>query len=749
MPTRKGGPRVPRRRLEPAEQPVGAENIAALSSGGYGPATPDEALGAPAISPADETAPAATMPSGVEAAPAMGAPPGAEAAPAPAPAPAASAPAEAAPGPAPAAPARTEAAAAAGEASVSTAGVPRRNPLFPLGVSLYPLDDESASFADAYARDLAPDLASLQEAEFGLVRLFVPWKLLEPAVGRYDTDALQRFADLVRSAREHRLQTIVCFFADDRHSDLTEVAWATKRDPRTDAYLIQREISLVAQVVGKLRADAGVFAWQLGNEAFLSGFSEKSDLDEWTMLLREAIRELDPKRPIGLGLDAETFFRQTGLDARDAVATCEFAVTHVTAAYHAYAAEGPVTSGPSTYLDAFLARLANRGVPVLLDDVGPLSLDTSPAEEAAVLRNSLWSALTNRAAGVLMRRFRDMSTERREPYFLDPFETLVGLADSDGELKPAFAEARRFIRTAARLDLRHLTATPERTAIVMPRERFNPLPDLAQLFDPRACLAAFVGAKEAHLPVAVAHETDDLTRYSVLIVPSAFNLADSTWIKLAAFVQSGGSLLLSYGGGDAHPAIRELFGVEFRGDGGPRETLSCRVAQDDMLGDLASFDAKFAVSNFAQLSAGRATVVATDATGCPLLTVNQVGQGRAVYVATPIERAIAQGDPWATPAPIRRMLREVYGAIARSAGCGAPVGCDAPEVEVALYQGVADDVLVLVNHSPRKVATTLTADRRVVSLSDIRSDSSIAVGSATFGVSIDANGVLALRLSYV
>ena len=85
------------------------------------------------------------------------------------------------------------------------------------------------------------------------------------------------------------------------------------------------------QVVGTLRTDAGVFAWQLGNEAFLSGFAEKSELDEWTMLLREAIRELDPKRPIGLGLDAETFFRETGVDARDAVATCEFAVSHVTA----------------------------------------------------------------------------------------------------------------------------------------------------------------------------------------------------------------------------------------------------------------------------------------------------------------------------------------------------------------------------------------------------------------------------------
>ena len=725
MPTRKGGPRAQRRRLEPAELPMSldagtAAEAAARAADSADAADAAELDAAIAASGGTCDAPVAASAAGADAV-AAGQPDSSTA--------------------------RAQRRSSTSDAA-SAPQPARRNPLFPVGVSLYPLDDESADFSDAYARDLTPDFDALQEANFGLVRLFVPWKVLEPAVAQYDEHALQHLADLVRAARERKLQTIVCFFADDRHADLVNVGWATKRDPRTDAYLIQREISLVAKVVAKLRADAGVFAWQLGNEAFLSGFSEKSEIDEWTMLLREAIRDLDPRRPIGLGLDTETFFRETGVDARDAVATCEFAVSHVTAAYRAYAAEGPVTSGPSTYLDAFLARLANRGAPVLLDEVGPLSLETSPAEEAIALRTAMWSALVNRAGGVLARRFRDLATERREPYFLDPFEMLVGLADSNGELKPSFSEAQRFVKTAARLDLRHLSPSPERTAVVMPRERFNPLPDLAQLFDPRACLAAFVGAKQAHLPVSVIHESDDLTGYSVAIVPSAFNLADSTWVRLAAFVQGGGSLLLSYGGGDAHPAIRELFGVEFRGDAGPRDTLSCRVAQDDMLGALVSFDARFAVSNFAQLSAGRATVVATDATGSPLLTVNQVGQGRAVYVATPLERAIAQGDPWATPAPVSALLREVYGAVARSAGCGAPVACDAPEVEVALYQGVTDDVLVLINHAPRKVAPTLSTDRRIASLADIRGGSPVAGGSATFGVSLDVNGVLALRLSY-
>ena len=185
----------------------------------------------------------------------------------------------------------------------------------------------------------------------------------------------------------------------------------------------------------------------------------------------------------------------------------------------------------------------------------------------------------------------------------------------------------------------------------MPDERYRPLPSLAGLYDPRACLHRFITAKRAHVPVTVMRETDDFDDHLVLIVPSAFELAPETWERLTSFVQGGGTVLLSYGGGDAHPAIRDLFGVESLGDAGPRPSLSCRVAQPDVLGDLTSFDVR-STCRTTRCCPAVGDVVATDAKGSPLLTVNQVGQGRAVYVAVPIERAIAQGDAWATPVPV-------------------------------------------------------------------------------------------------
>lgn len=635
-----------------------------------------------------------------------------------------------------------------GAAAAPAPKAPRRNPLYPVGVTLFPLDAETEGWSAWYAHDLEPDLRVLEEARFALVRILVSWKMIEPQVGQYDGAALDRLVELLGECAAHKQQAIVCFFGDDRHAELSDVAWGKRRDSVSDPYLIQREVSLVQKVVSRLASEPSVFAWQLMDEAFASRFTSAAALDSWTRQMRDAVREIDASRPITLGIDAETFFRSSGVDARATIATCEFGVTHVTAAYRAYAAEGPITSGPSTYLDSFLLRAADRGKPVVMDAIGPLSLDNSAGEEAAAIRTALWSGLVNGASGALLRRFRDLDTERREPYFVDPFETLVGVADMQGELKPSFSDASVFVRSAARIDLKRYEPSPERTAVIVPAERYEPLPNLAGLYDPRACLTAFISAKEAHVPVTVADEADDFSDYSVLIVPSAFALSHATWERLASFVQGGGSLVLSYGGGDAVPAIRDLFGLEFLGDGGPREMLSCRVAQDEMLGALASFDVSLEIANFALLSAGTATVVATDAKGSPLLTVNQVGQGRAIYIATPLERAIAQGDPWATPEAVCSFVREVYGAVARAAGCDAPILCDAAGIELALFQGEADDVLVLINHEPKKIAAALTSERRVASIADVRGGAHVALGGQQFSAELSPNGIVALRLTY-
>ncbi len=633
-------------------------------------------------------------------------------------------------------------------APVEPSKVPRRNPMFPVGVAYWPLDAETDAWSDWYARDFDEDFDEFADARLAIVRLFVSWKALEPQVGQYDDAALDRLEDLVVAARERKIQVLVTFFADDRLAEMVDVPWGKKRDPRTDAYLLQREVALVQRVVNRFRSEKAIFAWDLANEAFASGFESTEAFVAWAAMMREAVREVDPERPVTVSVDPETLYRATGVDPRKALDECEFATSHVTASYRAYVAEGPLTSGPATYVDAFLLRSAARGLPVLLDEVGPPSLDNSPAEEAAYARTVLYAALMNRSAGVIFRRFRDLDTERREPYFRDPWEVLVGLVDRHGRPKAAWGEVKQFVRMAAHIDLSRHTLLPERTAVLMAAERYHALPSLAGLYGPRSCLQSYISAKEAHVPVTVAREDDELTAHTVLIVPSVFSLSSEMWERLASFVQNGGSLVYSYGGGELDPVVREVFGVEFQGDAGARRSLSCRVAQPDMLGPLKPFDVPLDVPHFALLGHGGATVVATDAKGSPLLTLNTFGQGRAAFIAVPLERAFAQGDPWSPPAPAKHMLRCVYGAVARAAGCGAPVACDAPEVEVAVFNGDSDDVVLLLNHSNDKVTAGLTFDRAVGTIADVRGGGAASIGDVSFGVPLDPNGAASLRVTY-
>ncbi|MDO8963676.1 MAG: cellulase family glycosylhydrolase [Coriobacteriia bacterium] len=632
------------------------------------------------------------------------------------------------------------------EAESEQLEVRKRSVTFPLGIDYYPLDAERQGYADWYTGDIGADFRSFAETRFSLVRVFVSWKLYEQQVGNYDDDAAHRFGELVDAARATGLQLIVCFFADDRMAELNDVTWGKKRDPRTDSYLVQREVSLVQRIVQLYRAEPAIFAWDLANEAFFTGFESSTALEAWVRTLREAVREVDPERPVLVSADPETLFRATGVDPRNAIDTCEFAVTHVTAPYQAYAAEGPVTSGPATYLDSFLLRSARRDLPVLIDGIGVASLEYSAAQEAAAVRTALYSGLMNRGAGALLRRWRDVETERREPYYRDPYEVLVGLMDIDGEKKPVLADVARFARVSARLDLRRYAPQPERVAVLIPTERYEPLPSMAGLYGPRACLQSYVSAKEAQLPVEVAREGDRLGDFSVVIVPSASRLLQGTWRDLTEFVQSGGSLIMSYGGGDADPAVRELFGVEFLGDYGGRADLSCRVAQPDALGPLHSFDARLPVPNYALLGGGGATIVATDAKGSPLITLNTYGTGRAVFFAAPVERALAQGDAWASPAAVRAMLRTAYGSVARAAGAALPLSCDRPEVEVALFTGDDDDILVMLNHTPERVTAAFTTERPVATVADVRGGAPAQVGGKEFGVPLGPNGATALRL---
>ncbi|MCX8006985.1 MAG: beta-galactosidase [Coriobacteriia bacterium] len=119
-----------------------------------------------------------------------------------------------------------------------------RNRAFPIGIDLHPLSAERQSPEDWYADGVESDLDAIAEAGIWLVRLFVSWRCLEPQVGQYDEEMFDRFDGVIAHAKARGLKVVVCFFADDRLAELTDVPGARSAMPaRTTTWCSARSRS--------------------------------------------------------------------------------------------------------------------------------------------------------------------------------------------------------------------------------------------------------------------------------------------------------------------------------------------------------------------------------------------------------------------------------------------------------------------------------------------------------------------------
>ena len=621
----------------------------------------------------------------------------------------------------------------------------RRLRSFPIGMDYYPSDSERRAHAEYYPYDAGVDFAAMAESGVTLVRVFVSWRRFEPEVGQYDGSVEDRLGDLLYAAGQCSLKVIVCFFAEDRFSEMNDPPWARGRDPRTDDYLIHRQVSLVQRVASLHRSDPRVWAWQIGNEAFLSGFTSDASLQKWTLALRDALREVDSARAILLGVDAEVLSAVSGL--RVGLRGFEYGAAHPTEAYREQVA-GVAAGSRATHLESFLVRSAPGSRPVLADGIGARIGELPTVGGAADVRVAAFSALMNGAAGVALARWRDAEIIPQEPASGEQYGVLAGVNDNAGSPRPALGEVGRLARVVARLEAGRYALAPERAAVIKPAGPPGSEQPARALGRSQSCFNAYVAAKEAHIPVAVVSEGDDLAGFSAVFFPSAGALSESLWTELAALVRSGGSAVMSYGGHTPEPLFREVFGVNFRADAGGRDAFSCRDTGRGIAPAVGSFDTTLRVSHLAIVVPESATVVATDASGIPLVTVNRYGRGSAVFLAAPLEQAVAQGISANDTEPARTLLRTLYRAAARESGANGFVACDEPAAEIALFIGEEDDALLVLNHSGMSITPVITAGRVVASVADLAGSRSARVGEQSFGVPLRPYGVAGLRLDY-
>lgn len=169
------------------------------------------------------------------------------------------------------------------------------------------------------------------------------------------------------------------------------------------------------------------------------------------------------------------------------------------------------------------------------------------------------------------------------------------------------------------------------------------------------CVAHYRPFWDAGVPVDVVDQTGDLQQYKLVVVPMAYMLRPGFADKLKAYVEQGGTAVMTYWsgivnesdlcflGGVPGAGLREVFGVweEETQSYYPNEAVGITIDADNPLGLAGDYQG---VDICSVVHPEGARVLARYAddyfAGTPALTVNEYGQGQAFYLAARMKKPL-------------------------------------------------------------------------------------------------------------
>jgi hypothetical protein len=252
-----------------------------------------------------------------------------------------------------------------------------------------------------------------------------------------------------------------------------------------------------------------------------------------------------------------------------------------------------------------------------------------------------------------------------------------------------------------------------------------------------AWLSAYVLARRSGIKPAFPREYADWKKYPLVLLPSPLTSTDSMmvhlhsdfWEKASAYVEDGGVLYASVSGDAAIPEMEPLFGARMV-DHVPVRDVTLKVVAP--FGDLkpgdtftysASPDAPPQWAATLEVKGGQ--VIAVDQDGRPALVVHELGRGKTLLCAYPIEMYLAN-QPSAFEGA--QETHRIYERL---------VWTDNPAVEASALDAQDHGYIVLVNHSGTEQSATLGSSLPLTSLTQVTADGQRSVSRQNGGWPID------------
>lgn len=588
------------------------------------------------------------------------------------------------------------------------------------------------------------ELLSLRAAGLDITRSFLFWPHAMPEPGELDESVLTRFEQFLDLHSELGMHTIPTFLVGHMSGENWDPAWRGDRDLYTDTWLVAQQSRYLSEVAERFAQHPAIVAWLVSNEMpIYGGPAVRADVTAWAQLMVTAIRAGDPVRPVSIGDGAwgmEVTGKDNGFSVRDLAGLTQFVGPHV------YPMGDDIVR--QHLRAAFVCELAGVAeLPVVLEEFGVSSDFASDEHAAEYYRQVLHTTLLAGATGWIAWNNTDFDNlPQQDPYRHHAFELHFGLTRVDGSAKPQLHEVTAFRQLVDQLELPRCRRWPSQVALLVPAYLDAPEhwtfgeTERTDIVD--ALEQSHVACREAGLGPAFVREPYPVPSDArLVIVPSVKALTVPTWHELAAQVDRGQTIYVSYGLGDS-PVQRGPWWTGLESTFGVRHTLRYGMIEP-VLDD--SVDVRF-LSDFGSIAAGEvlhfaaagspggrsilpvvavdAEVIAVDQHDRPVLTRHRRGTGQAILATIPVEYFAARSarvnpeDTW-----------RLYDALAETAGVERPVRVPDPRVltdglshrdgrEFAWLINASGDVVDVGQHgvaqlSPYEVAVVQLPDTRL------------------------------------
>jgi len=630
---------------------------------------------------------------------------------------------------------------------------------FLLGVNYWPRKLNIRMWRDWDEGSIREDVSKMKSLGVRVVRAFIKCEDFADEQGAVRQEALERLKSFLDILWENGIQAFVTFIVGHMSGKNWRIPWA-EFDRIYTPEAVMKTARFVEHVVSALKDHPAVAGWILSNE--LSLVRRASSREEAITLLRsfvEAVKRIDGRHVASSGDIPDSYMQETPnvADIVDYVGP------------HLYLYDDDEVRHGYAY-GAMIELFSCGGAsPTILEEFGFSTHQFSEEEQAGFINEVLYTALAHETSGAFVWCFSDFPSEGDPPYEWRPLELGFGLIRKDGSPKPAAEVFKRFSKDVERLESLGINTRFRRVvnaAVVIPFYMFKDYEfiwyrgalgfwGMARLISSAYTLLTASGA-----PASAVYELDRgrLGSYKLLAMPSTIVALTTTWRHMLSYTEGGGTLYASFTRGYGHLRAAheapthmwaELFGIEntLRAGAYGRRYVGriylelVRDLGELRRGDSVAFELPEPVYTYTARPLD-AEVLAVDPNGDPVLFIARRGKGAAIASLVPLELSLALAERFDWSSGVFKLYRAVAGL----ASAIAHYVSSNPAVEVQVFEGDGEDILLVINHGAEALVE-ISAASSFKAADLLGGNSSIeSIRDRTIGLRIPRKGSAALLI---